>query len=109
VVALPEDCGVTAVIAANDVLAMGAIRGAFSRGWRVPDDLSVFGWDDDEIARFATPSLSTVIVDREAQGRDAILHLIATVRGDPAPPTTTHTLNQVVHRESVAPPPNPHS
>ena len=104
VAGLPGDSGVTAVIAANDVLAMGAIRGAFARGWRVPDDLSVFGWDDDEIGRFATPSLSTVIVDREAQGRDAILHLIAAVRGDLAPATPTHNLNQVVVRESVAPP-----
>lgn len=109
VIGLPVDCGVTAVIAANDVLAMGAIRGAFSRGWRVPDDLSVFGWDDDEIGRFATPSLSTVIVDREAQGRDAILHLIAAVRGEPAPAATAGRLNQVVIRESVAPPGSVHS
>lgn len=101
---LPSDCGVTAVIAANDVLAMGAIRGALSRGWQVPRDLSVFGWDDDEIGRFATPSLSTVMIDRETQGREAMLRLIATVRGEPAPPSTPHQLNHVVIRESTGPP-----
>ncbi len=67
ITSLPDDCGVTAVVAANDGVAMGVIRGALSRGWQVPRDLSVFGWDDEEFGRFATPSLSTVAVDREAQ------------------------------------------
>lgn len=104
IVSLPSNCGVTAVIAANDALAMGAIRGALSRGWQVPRDLSVFGWDDDEIARFATPSMSTVAVDRETQGREAMLRLVAAVRGEPAPQTPARTINTIVVRESTGPP-----
>lgn len=107
ITSLPDDCGVTAVVAANDVVAMGVIRGALSRGWSVPGDLSVFGWDDEEIGRFATPSLSTVAVDREAQGRDAIHRLLAEVRGDPAPEPPNRTLNRLIYRESTAPPPQP--
>ncbi|WP_152361774.1 LacI family DNA-binding transcriptional regulator [Microlunatus speluncae] len=102
---LPSDSGVTAVVAGNDVVAMGVIRGARSRGWDVPRDLSVFGWDDYEIARFATPSLSTVAVDREAQGREAIHRLLAEIRGEPVPEPARGTINRVIFRESTAPPP----
>ncbi|MGW6196871.1 LacI family DNA-binding transcriptional regulator [Kribbella sp. NPDC055110] len=105
ITALPSDGGVTAVVAANDVVAMGVIRGARSRGWRVPDDLSVFGWDDEEMGRFATPSLSTVAVDREAQGRLAVHQLVAEIRGEPIPRPTLPTINRLIYRESTAPPP----
>ncbi|WP_202817695.1 LacI family DNA-binding transcriptional regulator [Kribbella sp. ALI-6-A] len=104
ITSLPDDCGVTAVVAANDVVAMGVIRGARARGWEVPDDLSVFGWDDEEICRFTTPSLSTVAVDRAAQGRDAVHRLLAAIRGEPAPEPSKRTLNRVIIRESTAPP-----
>jgi len=103
---LPADCGVTAVVAANDVVAMGVVRGALSRGWSVPGDLSVFGWDDEEIGRFATPSLSTVAVDRETQGRDAIHRLLAEIRGEEPPEPSTRTINRLIYRESTAPPPH---
>jgi DNA-binding LacI/PurR family transcriptional regulator len=106
IAALPADSRVTAVVAANDVVAMGVIRGARSRGWEVPDDLSVFGWDDEEMGRFATPSLSTVAVDREAQGRDGIHRLLAEIRGEPHPQPTTQNINRLIFRESTAPPPN---
>jgi LacI family transcriptional regulator, repressor for deo operon, udp, cdd, tsx, nupC, and nupG len=105
ILALPPDTAVTAVVAANDVVAMGVVRGALARGWAVPGDLSVFGWDDDEIGRFSTPSLSTVAVDREAQGRAAIHQLVAEIRGEPAQPPPTRTINHLIFRESTAPPP----
>jgi LacI family transcriptional regulator, repressor for deo operon, udp, cdd, tsx, nupC, and nupG len=104
ITSLPDDCGVTAVVAGNDVVAMGVVRGALSRGWKVPDDLSVFGWDDEEMGRFATPSLSTVAVDRETQGRDAIHRLVALIRGEPLPAPTPKPINRLILRESTAPP-----
>ncbi|MET8145572.1 LacI family DNA-binding transcriptional regulator [Sphaerisporangium sp. NPDC005288] len=103
---LPEASGVTAIIAANDHVAMGAVRAALSRGWRVPEDVSVFGWDDEEMGRFATPSLSTVAVDREVQGREAMAKLIAEVRGEPAPPPSVRSINRIILRETVGPPPS---
>ena len=87
---MPQDTDITAVVAANDVLAMGAVRASLCRGWGVPDDLSVFGWDDEELARLATPSLSTVAIDRERQGREAMGRLIAIMRGIDPPPIDTH-------------------
>jgi DNA-binding LacI/PurR family transcriptional regulator len=104
ILALPPDTAVTAVVAANDVVAMGVVRGALACGWTVPDDLSVFGWDDEEMGRFSTPSLSTVAVDREAQGRAAIHQLLAEIRGEAAPPPPTRTINHLIFRESTAAP-----
>ncbi|WP_220729601.1 LacI family DNA-binding transcriptional regulator [Streptomyces radicis] len=104
IVDLPDDTEVTAVVAVNDTVAMGVVRGALSRRWQVPRDLSVFGWDDDEIARFATPSLSTIAIDREAQGRDAMLRLIAAIRGEPVPESGVRSINRLVPRESTGRP-----
>jgi LacI family transcriptional regulator len=105
VMSLPRDTDITAVVAANDLLAMGAVRASLSRGWRVPADLSVFGWDDEELARWATPSLSTVAIDRQRQGREAMCRLIATMRGIDPPPIDTTSLDTVIPRESTGPAP----
>jgi LacI family repressor for deo operon, udp, cdd, tsx, nupC, and nupG len=105
VMSLPRDTDITAVVAANDLLAMGAVRASLRRGWAVPDDLSVFGWDDEELGRLATPSLSTVAIDRERQGREAMCRLIAIIRGTDPPPTDTTSLHTVIPRESTGPAP----
>lgn len=106
VMSLPYDTDITAVVAANDLIAMGAVRASLSRGWRVPEDVSVFGWDDDEHARFSTPSLSTVAIDRERQGREAMCHLIGIMRGVDPPPSDTRSLHTVIPRESTGPAPS---
>jgi DNA-binding LacI/PurR family transcriptional regulator len=105
ITSLPDECGVTAVVAANDVIAMGVIRGARSRGWEVPRDLSVFGWDDEEMGRFSMPSISTVAVDRETQGRDGIRRLLAEINGAPPPEPTPGNINRLIFRESTGPAP----
>ncbi|GAA4487636.1 LacI family DNA-binding transcriptional regulator [Microbacterium panaciterrae] len=68
-----------AVVAANDLIAAGAVRASLDRGWRIPGDLSVIGWDDEPIGRFLTPSLSSVSVDLERLGRNGMLQLLAKV------------------------------
>lgn len=104
---LDASSGVTAVVAANDYLAMGAIRAAHDRGWHVPRALSVVGWDDLATGRYASPSLSTVAVDREEQGRYAMRRLLALVRGedtgDMAP--SSKQINTLIWRESTGPAP----
>ena len=96
---------VTAVVAANDHSAMGAIRAALQRGWRVPRDLSVFGWDDNDLGRYCTPTLSTVSNDIERQGREAMQRLIALMRHEEPPAPNPDSLHSVVPRESVGPAP----
>jgi len=105
ITALPTDTPITAVVAANDGQAMGAIRAARDRGWSVPRDISVFGWDDNELCRFTTPSLSTVAIDRERQGRQAMEELIALIHGSELPPPDMTSLHTVVLRESIGPVP----
>lgn len=61
----------TAVMCANDVLAIGALRAARAMGLRVPQDVSVTGFDDIEIAMLAEPALTTVHVPHREMGRRA--------------------------------------
>ncbi|WP_405372529.1 MULTISPECIES: LacI family DNA-binding transcriptional regulator [unclassified Microbacterium] len=94
----------TAVIAANDVVAAGVIRGAWERGWTVPGDLSVTGWDNHVLGQFGVPSLTTVDVDLEGLGRNAMRRLIAAVRSNAPSGEPEPLLTGVVWRESTAPP-----
>jgi LacI family transcriptional regulator, repressor for deo operon, udp, cdd, tsx, nupC, and nupG len=98
--------GATAVVAANDRVAFGVIQGLQSLHIDVPGQISVFGWDEEEIGRYMRPTLSTVSVDRELQGREAMRRLLALLRGEatadlPHPPD----LNRIVERESTGPAP----
>jgi DNA-binding LacI/PurR family transcriptional regulator len=93
----------TAVIAANDVVAAGVIRGAKDRGLEVPGDLSVTGWDNLEACRYLPPSLTTVHVDLEGLGRNAMLRLVKAINGLELEPSR-QPLNEVIWRESVAAP-----
>lgn len=102
---LPADSRVTAVLAANDFVAMGVIRGFQDRGMRVPDDVSVFGWDDEQFTRYFLPTMSTVKYDRESLGRRAMLSLLAQVRGEPEPPVKLGKLFELIPRGSSGPAP----
>ncbi|MCX8225816.1 MAG: LacI family DNA-binding transcriptional regulator [Sulfitobacter sp.] len=70
----------TAVMCANDVLAIGALRAAKEMGLRVPDDISITGFDDIELAMLADPALTTVHVPHREMGRRAASMLIQMVK-----------------------------
>ena len=57
---LDGDSGLTAVFGSCDDTALGAMQGAVARGLKVPDDLSVAGFDDSPSAMFSTPTLTTI-------------------------------------------------
>jgi DNA-binding LacI/PurR family transcriptional regulator len=97
---LPAKAGVTAVIAANDVLAAGAISGATLRGWQVPGDLSVTGWDDNPVAAAMTPAITTVSVDHERLGRRCVLRLLAVLEGKPEP-EDHEPITRIIWRQST--------
>lgn len=63
---------VTAVLAYNDLMALGVLHRLVARGLRVPDDISVVGCDDIAMAAMATPPLTTVVLPKEAAGRAAV-------------------------------------
>ncbi|WP_051681889.1 LacI family DNA-binding transcriptional regulator [Cellulomonas sp. HZM] len=75
--------GVTAVFASADVLAAGIERGLAAAGVRVPDDVAVVGFDDAEIARYVSPTLSTVAQDTAAKGRAAAELVLGLIDDEP--------------------------
>lgn len=100
---LPADAPPLAVIASNDLVAVGVMRGAAERGWSVPGDVSVTGWDNADVGPYLTPSLTTVDTDRAEAGRRAMRLLVAALRQEAAPHGLP-PLTSVVWRESTAPP-----
>lgn len=77
--AIPDE--VTAVFAANDQMALGLVHGFHRRGIRVPDDVSVVGFDDLPDARHFLPPLTTVRQDFHALGTLALTTLIDALEG----------------------------
>lgn len=74
-----------AVVAANDNLALGAVEGLRERGWRIPQDVAVVGFDDIPETRFATPPLTTVRQPLYEQGRRAAQLVLGALRGETLP------------------------
>ncbi|MBW4709174.1 LacI family DNA-binding transcriptional regulator [Roseobacter sp. YSTF-M11] len=67
------------VLCGNDVLAVGALRGAHQLGLKVPEDVSITGFDDIELAQVVTPELTTVHVPHREMGRKAAQELVGMV------------------------------
>jgi DNA-binding LacI/PurR family transcriptional regulator len=72
----------TAVLCSNDLTAIGALRGARQAGYRVPQDLSVVGFDDIDMAQFTEPPLTTVRLQRSELASLACNALFQSIRGD---------------------------
>ena len=71
--------GITAAVCYNDMMAIGALRALRAAGRRVPDDVSVIGFDDIDIAAYAEPPLTTIAQDTTALGRWAVERLLDTI------------------------------
>lgn len=76
---LLADGDVTAIFAANDQMAVGVFHAAHELGLRVPDDLSVVGFDDLDIAPYLTPPLTTLRQDLGEVGRRCLDHLLSVI------------------------------
>ena len=81
-----EACGgrLTAVFAMADVLALGAIRCIYDHGLRVPEDISVVGFDGVPVGRFYTPKLTTIRQQTEQMAVDCVKILLDAIDGAPA-------------------------
>jgi LacI family transcriptional regulator len=69
----------TAIVVANDMMALGVMQECRERGLRVPDDLSIVGFDDIAFAALSNPPLTTVRLPRAELGRKAVEALLATI------------------------------
>lgn len=75
---------VSAVVAYNDLTAIGLLRALHAAGRRVPDDISIVGFDDIEMAAWTDPPLTTVRQPIPELGRRAVAQLVAGLRGSDA-------------------------
>ena len=92
----------TAVLCGNDVLAVGAVRQAEKMGISIPDEVSITGFDDIELARIIRPSLTTVHVPHREMGRKAAIELIDMIEtGSTGQSLRLETI--VINRESLGP------
>lgn len=80
---LAETAGVTAVFAGNDQMALGLLHALHELGRRVPDDISVVGFDNIPEAEYLIPALTTVRQDFDELGRRGLRLLIALMDGSP--------------------------
>ena len=64
--------GVTAIVAAADILAIGAIKGLYNSGLLVPEDMSIIGFDDLEISQYLAPGLTTIRQQISLKGQRAV-------------------------------------
>lgn len=103
--ALMADPSVTALLCGNDDVALGVLRAAREAGRRVPEDLSVIGFDDAPQSSFLHPSLTTVRLDFEGLGRAAFSRLRALVDPERAPAAHLWAEPELIVRESSGPPP----
>ncbi|MDW5330259.1 LacI family DNA-binding transcriptional regulator [Plantactinospora sp. KLBMP9567] len=94
---------VTAVLCGNDEIAIGLIRALSDRGVRVPQDVSVVGFDDQPLVAMWRPSLTTVDQDFEDLGERAFGLLERLIDGD-GDTTSSVVVPQLVVRESTAAP-----
>lgn len=102
--------GATAVMAFNDLVAVGVLDRLRQRGVRVPHDISVTGFDDVPISSLASPTLTTVNFPRIQMGRASVDLLVAEVEGrsDDGHPVREMPVNLVVRESTgVAAPPAP--
>lgn len=100
---LAGDPQVTAVFCGNDETAMGVIRGLVSAGRRVPEDVSVVGFDDHPFAELWSPPLTTVAQDFAGMGRRGVDLLLAQIEGR-ARQRRSLDRPRLVIRDSAAPP-----
>jgi LacI family transcriptional regulator len=91
----------TAIFAANDISAIAAIEVAAEFGLRVPEHLSVVGFDNVPEAALATPPLTTVEQPIHAMGAHAIDLLIKLIRGEPVENTHVRLTTRLVVRQST--------
>jgi LacI family transcriptional regulator len=89
-----------AIVAANDEIAVGAMRAALELGLRVPEDVAISGWDDIPLAALVSPSLTTIAQPLRQLGATAAVLLAERIDGDRSAPREVLLPTHLVIRRS---------
>ncbi len=92
----------TAIFAANDINAVYGYRAIKEMGLRLPEDISLVGFDDIDLGKIASPPLTTIRVYKEELGSMAVRVLLRKIKEDDQRPITVMIPTRLVERESVA-------
>ncbi len=94
----------TAIVCGNDVLALGALVECNARGFKVPDDISIVGFDNLEFSMHSNPPLTTIDVPAEEMGIAAAAYILGNLSGETVSPHNPVEV-ELILRGSSAPPP----
>ncbi|HVF91445.1 MAG TPA: LacI family DNA-binding transcriptional regulator [Blastocatellia bacterium] len=92
----------TAILAANDMMALGVMRECQAAGLRIPQDMSLIGFDDIAFAALADPPLTTISLPRTELGRKAVEALMMTIERPNHPGIEIHIPTHLITRGSTA-------
>lgn len=104
---LQHAASITAIFACNDEIALGVLKAARELDLRVPEDLSVIGFDNLALIHGISPALTTMHVDKVLMGRLGVRQLLERARNPGMPAVTMLLQTELVARESVARPKSP--
>ncbi len=91
----------TAIFATNDINALKGYKAIYDFNYKIPDDISIIGFDDISLAKFATPPLTTIRVYKEELGSIAVRMLLRLIKDVNAGVVTTIVPTKLVERKSV--------
>lgn len=94
----------TAIFCSNDRMAVGCYEALKELGLRIPDDVSVVGYDDEEVARHLSPQLTTLVLPHREMGRWAVDKALSSIGMAPARHHVVKLECPLVERSSIAPP-----
>jgi LacI family transcriptional regulator, galactose operon repressor len=98
---LASDVRPTALVVANNLMTLGALRAAHDANVRIPDDLALVGVDDPYWAEFVDPSITSLAQPVSAMAREAFQMLLARIEGDEGPPRRSlHSFGLIVRASS---------
>ncbi len=99
---LEKNPQITAIFGVNDKVALAAMNAAQDIGYRVPEDISLIGYDDVDLAGSAKPALTTMHVDTVAMGRAAVQLIMNRIEHPDSARVTLTIHPTLVERESIA-------
>jgi Transcriptional regulators len=91
----------TAFMADNDIIALGAMKALQSHGYRIPEDISLIGFDDLQFCSISSPPLTSIHVFKQEMGKIAVRRLIELIHSGTQAKTKIQICNEFVERASV--------